>query len=348
MILEKELDEIRDMLLKAEDPLFLFDDDQDGLCSFLVLWKMTQKGKGLPIKGKFTDSFLEKIKREKKDLIIILDKPMLEENFLEEIQTPIIHIDHHHPLELQAPHYHYYNPRKENDADNRPTSYWAYQITKKDLWIAMVGIIGDWYIPQDLILVFQKEYPELIPEAKHPGQIIFETPFGVLIRNFIFSLKGKSEDTKQCMKVLTRIESPWEIIKQESSQGKFIWKHYEHMEKKYQKTLSEAMEVKTRGKILLYTYPSSQDSFTSLISNELIYRNPDKIVIIARMKDDKVIMSLRSTKIELPLIIEKCLNGLEGYGGGHDLACGANVQTEDFGTFMNRFKKLVSEAGRKK
>ena len=95
---------------------------------------------------------------------------------------------------------------------------------------------------------------------------------------------------------------------------------------------------------MLYTYPSSQDSFTSLISNELIYRHPDKIIIIARMKEDKVIMSLRSTKIQLPEIIGKCLEGLEGYGGGHDLACGANVRSEDFGTFMTRLKKYVKEA----
>lgn len=347
MITEQEIQEIHQLILNAETPLFLFDDDQDGICAFLVLWRLTKKGKGMPIKGQLNESLIEKIKHENADLILILDKAVIEEDFVHAIQTPIIHIDHHHPLTIKAPHYHYYNPRKENDADNRPTSYWAYQITKKDLWIAMIGIIGDWYIPQDLIEMFQKEYPGLIPEAKHPGQIMFDTDFGILIRNFIFSLKGKSQDSKQCVKVLTRIESPWEIMKQETARGKFIWKHYAQMQKKYEKTLEEAAKVKTKSKVLLYTYPSSQDSFTSLISNEIIYRNPDKVVIIGRIKDDKVVMSLRSTKIKLPDIIKKSLEGLTGYGGGHDLACGANVLNEEFGTFMTRMKKYVSEENKK-
>ena len=198
-----------------------------------------------------------------------------------------------------------------------------------------------------MIEEFQKNYPGLIPEAKHPGQIMFDSEFGVLIRNFIFSLKGKSQDSKQCVKVITRIEHPNEILKQETARGKFIWKHYVIMQKKYEKTLEEAKKGKTKSKIFLYTYPSSQDSFTSLISNEIIYRNPDKIVIIGRIKEDKVIMSLRSTKIPLPKAIEKSLEGLTGYGGGHDLACGANIKAEDFGTFITRFKKYITEESKK-
>lgn len=347
MIRKEELQEIKEMILHAQEPLFLFDDDQDGLCSFLLLWKMTQKGRGMPIKGKITEQFLAKIQAEKKDLVILLDKPLLEEEFLEKIHTPIIHIDHHPPLTLQAAHYHYYNPRKEDDNDNRPTSYWAYQITQKDLWIAMIGIIGDWYIPADLLETFQKEYPGLLSEAQHPGEIIFDTTFGVLIRNFIYSLKGRAQDSKQCIKVLTRIENPYEILRQESSRGKFIWKHYLNMERKYMRIREEAFAAKTKSKVFLYTYPSSQDSFTSLISNEMIYRHPDKIVIIGRVKDDKVVMSLRSTSISLPDIIHKSLEGLDGYGGGHDLACGANVLNEQFGTFMKRFKKYATEASKK-
>ena len=230
MIPETELQDIRDMLQKAQDPLFLFDDDQDGLCSFLVLWRFFKKGKGFPIQGQLNDIVIQKIQQERADLIIILDKAVLEEHFVQAMSIPIIHIDHHEPLLIKASHYHYYNPRKERDTDNRPTSYWAYQVTKKDLWIAMIGIIGDWYIPGDLIKEFQKEYPDLIPVAKHPGEIFFETEFGKLIRSFIFSLKGKSSERSQYIKILTRIESPYEILKQETARGKFIWKHYVEME----------------------------------------------------------------------------------------------------------------------
>lgn len=343
MILETEIQEIRTMLKEAKNPLFIFDDDQDGLCSFLLLWKWQQRGKGIPIKGKISEDIIHKIEREKADLILLLDKPTLEQEFISAVQIPIIHIDHHPLLLLEAPNYHYFNPRKENLKDDRPTSYWAYQVTKQNLWIAMVGIVGDWFLPE-FIPEFQKEYPDLIPEAHSPGQIFFDTEFGKLIRSFVFSLKGKPQEKSQCIKILTRVEHPNEILKQETARGKFIWKHYLNLEKKYQKIIKEGLAIKTRGKILFFNSPPDQDSFTSLVSNELSYRRPNKIIIVGRIKNERMIMSLRSNNLILPPIIHKCLDGLTGTGGGHDHACGATVRTDEFGIFMTRFKKLTSKA----
>ena len=48
-----------------------------------------------------------------------------------------------------------------------------------------------------------------------------------------------------------------------------------------------------------------------------------------REKDDEMRMSLRSNK-KLPPIIEKALEGIEGYGGGHEYACGACVKKKNF------------------
>lgn len=342
MIPEQEIKGIRTMLEKAENPIYLFDDDQDGLCSFLVLWKITKKGKGIPSKGLLNRDSAEKVKKERADLLILLDKPVVEQEFLDEIRIPIIHIDHHPPLKIKAPNYHYYNPRKENDKDTRPTSYWAYQVAKDNLWIATIGIISDWYIPE-FITEFQEKYPGLLPEVKNPGQALFETDFGKLCRSFAFALKGKSTERNQCLKVLTRIDDPWEIMRQETAKGKFIFKHFEKMEKRYQKIREQAMKVKVKGEIFLFTYPSSEDSFTSLLSNEVVYRHPEKVVIIGRVKEDAVVMSLRSTKHKLPDIITRALEGLEGHGGGHDAACGANVRADQFGTFMERFEEIIKE-----
>lgn len=83
-------------------------------------------------------------------------------------------------------------------------------------------------------------------------------------------------------------------------------------------------------------------SFTSDISNELLYKFPEKIIIVGRKKEDEVRMSLRSAKILIPPILEKALNGLDGHGGGHELACGACVKQEDFDEFVDRIKKSIS------
>ena len=51
MILEEELDEIRTYLVKAENPLVFFDDDHDGLSSFILLKKNYPKINGVIVKG---------------------------------------------------------------------------------------------------------------------------------------------------------------------------------------------------------------------------------------------------------------------------------------------------------
>jgi len=53
-------------------------------------------------------------------------------------------------------------------------------------------------------------------------------------------------------------------------------------------------------------------------------------------------MSIRSRKILIPEALEKALNGLDGYGGGHETACGANVKQRDFREFINRLKLYLN------
>ncbi len=51
--------------------------------------------------------------------------------------------------------------------------------------------------------------------------------------------------------------------------------------------------------------------------------------------------SLRSTKTIINKILPKALNGLDGYGGGHEHACGGSVKKKDFTTFISNLKKLI-------
>jgi len=98
---------------------------------------------------------------------------------------------------------------------------------------------------------------------------------------------------------------------------------------------------KTEDRLVLFTYRDDKTSFTSDLSNEAIYRFPDKIILIAREKNDEMKCSLRSAKAVLPPIIDKCLVGLEGYGGGHEHACGLNIKTRDFEEFVRRLRELI-------
>ena len=339
--------QIREHLDNCKRPLFFFDDDQDGLCSFLQLYRYKKEGRGIIVKTtpKLGTVFTKKVEEYKPDKIFVLDLAVVEQDFLDEMnkmKVSVIWIDHHGPFERD--HLKYFNPRISNSEDNHPTSFMCYQVVQQDLWIGTLGCIADWFIPY-FINDFKKEFPELIDKPyKSPGDVIFNTKLGRLIRVFSFVLKGKTDEVMKCIKILTRIETPYEILNQESSQGKFIYKRYEQVNKMYEPLIKEVMQLakKTSDKLIFFAYKDDKTSFTSDLSNEAIHFYPDNVILIGREKNDEMKCSIRSTNLILPPLIEKALVGLQGYGGGHEHACGLNIKTSDFEEFMKRFRKMVS------
>ncbi|RME54543.1 hypothetical protein D6777_03515 [Candidatus Woesearchaeota archaeon] len=341
MITNKEIEEIRKYLDKAENPLFFYDDDPDGLSSYLLLKTLNDKGKGLPIKSspKLDELYIRKIKEYSPDYVFVLDKPIITQEFVNKVNTKIIWIDHHPVVKINGVKY--YNPRKENPNDNRPTSYWCYKIANDKLWVAMCGIVGDWYVPE-FLNEFIKLYPGLAKKSNDAAKLLFETKLGTLVKVFAFVLKGKVSDVKRNVAILSKIKSPYEILEQTTPKGKFIYRYYEKINKTFEKMLHEAKKHATKSKILVYTYPSSKHSLTGILSNQLLYTYPNKVIIIGRVKDDKVLMSIRSKKHNVLKILETALKSVDGYGGGHDHACGAGVNKEDFETFVEEFKKVLN------
>ena len=338
-----QINQLREHLDECKRPLFFFDDDQDGLCSFLQLYRYKKEGKGIIVKTtpKLGTVFVGKVQEYQPDKIFILDLAVVEQDFLDEMKVPVVWIDHHGPFERN--NVKYFNPRVSNWEDNHPTSYMCHQIVEQDLWIATLGCIADWFIPPFLDS-FKKEFPDLIEkEQKTPGDILYNSKLGHMVRIFSFILKGKTTDVMKSIKVLTRIGTPYEILSQETAQGKFIYKRFQEVNKMYEPLVENVLSTaeKTGGKLVIFKYKDDKTSFTSDLSNEAIYRHPDKIILIAREKNDEMKCSLRSSKTILPPLVEKCLVGLEGYGGGHEMACGLNIKTHHFEEFVKRFKGMI-------
>lgn len=335
--------QIRGYLNNCKNPLFFFDDDQDGLCAFLQLYRYKKEGKGIIVKTtpRLGNVFVRKVHEYQPDIVFILDIADVQQDFLDEMTVPVIWVDHHGPFERY--NVKYFNPRISKWEDNHPTSYMCHQIAEQDLWIASIGCIADWFMPP-FIKEFKKKFPDLLDKPyKIPGDIIYNTKLGHLIKIFSFILKGKTDDVMKCVKILTRIESPYEILGQETAQGRFIYKRYEQANKMYEPLLKDVLKTaeKTEDKLVIFTYKDDKSSFTSDLSNEAIYRFPNNIILIGREKNDEMKCSLRSSKMILPPLIEKALAGLEGYGGGHEHACGLNIKTRDFEEFVRRFREMV-------
>jgi len=340
MIKEKELKEIRKLLEESENPLFFYDDDTDGLCSYLLLKKKYGKGKGICVKGSpvLDEKFVRKIKEVMPDRVFILDIPIVKQDFIDKVNVPIVWIDHHEVCDVEGVKI--FNPRKENKDDNSPTAYWCYRVVEENLWIGMIGMIGDWFIPKDLMKEFSK-YDLLDVKVKDPGEALFDSKFGKLVRIFNFVLKGNISDVKNVVSVLLKIEDPLEILESKSSKGKFIYSMYEKVNKNYGELLKEALRSVKDEKVLLFVYSNNKISFTGDLSNELLYRFPDKLIIIGRIKEDRVMFSLRSGKYRVSELVKKAVSKVEGYGGGHLYACGANIAKDDYMKFVDEIREGI-------
>jgi single-stranded DNA-specific DHH superfamily exonuclease len=332
MVTDEQIQEIRDHLEKSLNPLFFYDDDQDGLSSFLLLKRKYQKGRGIPAKTRSGDHefYLRKMKEVDPDLIVFLDRPDVAQEVLDAAKCPVLWIDHHKPVKRLGVKY--YNPMVATPGDNRSTSFWAYQVVQQDLWIALVGCIGDWQIP-DFIKDFKQQ--ELFNNKKTPPEIMFDSEFGKLIKVFNFIMKGSSTDIRKNISVLEKIQSPNEILKQESSKGKFLWKKFEQVNKEYETLLKKALEHIEEGDIFIFTYPTGKHSFSSGLSNELLHRVDKEMFIIARENDhEEMIASIRGKTVDVLPMLEKVLKSVNGHGGGHAKACGAVIAKEDFAKFV--------------
>lgn len=352
MLSQKTLDKFRQELDECNHPLYFFDDDPDGLCAFLLVYRYKKEGKGIPVKSSsLNKNFFNAVKQYEPDKIFVLDVPVIDTEFLEtisEMKIPIVWLDHHGPAEEEKRSLtRYFNPKMENREDISSTTVNAYGATqnKNDLWIGMAGAVGDWQLPpfKD---EFCEQYPELLSAAiKQPEVALFTTPLGRLIKIISFLLKGSTMTVHKCIKIMTRIEHPDELMKETTARGKFIMKHAGKIEQQYNELFAHASDAikKTKDHVALFRYKDDRTSFTKELSNEFIFLYPKKIVIIARERGDEMKMSIRTTKDDLPKALGKALQGVEGFGGGHTHACGACVKLRDFDMFMKQFKEAVEK-----
>ncbi|MCX8147134.1 MAG: DHH family phosphoesterase [Candidatus Woesearchaeota archaeon] len=344
MLNDKDIGRIKEELDSCKRPLFFFHDDADGLCSFLLLYRKKGEGKGIIVKTtpKIDYKFVRKVIEYMPDKIFILDIAMVEQDFLDEMakmNLNVVWIDHHDPLKRN--NVIYFNPRLYNPNDDSCITRICYKVVKNDIWIAMAGSIGDWQIPEfkdDFI----RHYPDLMDEnAKKPNDVLFSQKIGRLSRILSFVLKGKTEDVVKCMKILTRIKDPYEILNQSTPAGNFIYKRYEKIMESYEKLLKHAKEFVKKGNVFIYVYKNEKFSFSSDLANELLHLYPTKIIVVGREKSGEIKYSIRSSRLNLKPILAEALKGVEGFGGGHEYAAGAVIKKESNEKFLNKLCKEI-------
>lgn len=346
MIREEQLQEIRDALDKSENPVVFFDDDPDGLVSYLLLKRKYSQCYGVPLKVSMKDESLfdAVVKSKKPDLVVILDRAEVSQDVIDRISVPIVWLDHHPPVDRKGVRY--YNPRVNDPENKKPTSYWAYKVVKQNLWLALIGIFADWCVPE---FVDEAEYPELINGQTTPDGVLYAgTGYGTLVKILSYSLMGDHNKIKKNIARWVKLKDPYEVLEQKTEDGKILYENYEEFDKSYRELLAKAMESETDDKLLVFIYESDKQSYTGGLSNELLYNFKGKVILVGRQKDDQIRISLRSTDVILNQgVLAKALDGVQGYGGGHEHACGASVLKDDFDKFIEQLRKEIKKASQK-
>lgn len=350
MLTEKQVSEIKEHLERAQNPIFFFDNDQDGLCSFLLLQRYLGRGKGIPIKSfpGMTADYFRRVKELGADYIFILDKPIVLDEFFEEtrkVNLPVVWIDHHQ-TEQKIPEYvNYYNPllNQGKDKGEEPVTALCYQVTKReeDVWIAVVGCISDRFVPR-FYEDFEQRYPELSVMSHSATDIYYKSLVGKIAKMFSFGLKDRTTNVVNMMRFLVKAKSPQDVL-DENSKNYTMHKRFNDIEEKYQKLLGKAITIEKHKEPVLFFQYGGDLSISSDLSNELNYLFPEKLIVVAYIKGARANISVRGEHARD--IFLKSIEGLEdATGGGHEEAVGGRIKIEDIEKFKANVEQIVSES----
>ena len=345
MLTAKQVDEIRQHLEQAQNPLFLFDNDPDGLCSFLILRKFCGKGKGVPIRSypSMNSEYFRKVNELKADYIFILDKPLVGKDFFDEaekVNIPVVWIDHHKTDEIVPKSVNYYNPMLNKEKTNEPVTHLCYQVSqrKEDMWLDVVGCIADHFVPEKYG-EFREQFPEICIDSKEPFGILYKSQIGKIAKMFSFALKDTTTNVVNMLKFLVKAKSPHDVL-EENSETQAIHRRFSQIDKKYSRLLDKAKALdKNSNKLIFFKYAGDL-SIGGELSNELSYLFPKKFIVVLYFTMGKVNFSARGNKVKD--LILKAIEDIPGSrGGGHENAVGGQIRPEDVDVLRENLERLV-------
>ncbi|MFH1425197.1 MAG: DHHA1 domain-containing protein [archaeon] len=344
MLVEKQIEEIKEHLENAKNPIFYYDNDADGLCSYVLLRRFLDRGKGVAVRS-FPDldaGYAKKARELNADYVFVLDKPVLSGEFVDaiaEMGLPIIWIDHH---DVEGEDYgdrvivYNVNRNKGKEKSSEPVTYWCYKITqrKEDVWLAVAGCVADHYLP-DFAKGFGENYSEFWGKGiKEPFDAYYGTEIGKIAQALNFGLKDSVSNVIKLQNFLISCKSPADVFSEVGGNYPFRKKYFD-IKKKYDELISRAEE--DIGERMIFFDYGGELSISADLSNELSYKHPGKYVIVGYRNGGVVNLSIRGKDVKK--ILEKVFERVEGRGGGHDDAVGARVNVSD----LKRFKEVFEE-----
>ena len=344
MLTEKEIYEVRAHLEKAQNPLFYFDNDQDGLCSYLILRRFYNKGNGVPVKNSpLGTEYFRRIEEFNPDYIFILDQPTVSNEFFElvkERNIPIVWIDHHEiDIKIIPKEINYYNTLVSS-GKNEPVTKLCYEIAtkKQDLWILIMGCISDKFLPEEYG-EFLKEYPDLAIDSEDPFKIFYGSGIGQISRLLGVGLKDRTSLVVRMMRFLINVKTPYEVL-EETSENSSMHLRFNLVNSKLEKFTKKAKDEFPLKNLVFFRY-SGEISMSADLANKISYELPGKFVVVAFLKSSRVNISVRGK--DAKTIVQKAIQGIDlATFGGHQDAVGVQMDKEQLDTFEKNLNSVLN------
>ncbi len=336
-----QIEEIKEELNKSQNPLFYFDNDQDGFCSFLLLRRFIGRGIGIPVKTSPLDmNYFRRIDEFNPDYVVILDQPRVSSDFFESLRErniPILWIDHHEK-DFNFPDYiKYYNPLYSDSPENVPVTKICYQINskKEDLWIYIAGCIADKYLPPENKIFFQ-EYPDLGLNSESAFNIFYNSEIGKISRMMGIGLKDKTSSVNKMIHFFIGVKTPYEVL-EENLKTRSLHKRFLEVDNKFKNLIAKAkLNVIGSSNLIFFKY-SGNISMSADLANRLSYDYPEKIIAVCYLNQGKVNFSIRGKKIKTKLI-EIMKDFPFSSAGGHEDAIGGQISSDQIVDFKNKLE----------
>ncbi|MAH42420.1 hypothetical protein CL614_01695 [archaeon] len=332
----------------TDNVIIIFHNDTDGAVSATLLMKLLKTVENVPDlisqPMPINENLVQKIKTYMPNKIIFVDLAVDQQyDIVKELGSfcNILIIDHHVPLKnLNGRHIVHYNPVFDKKDIYQSASYLTYNLCnkiidmKKWLWLAGLGVIGDYNLDdsKDLVKDVEEEYSGI----KKTG---IENSILADINNMILATKATKDLTlEQIVYVLNEMGLP-EDVRTVKNGDKMI-KAFELIATEKRNFLSEAEATQGKNPFILYKLKTKYN-LRSPISTELSEKHPKKFIGVYQHIGSKIKMSARFQKGKNVIdILQKAGKGLSAVSGGHPAAAGATVNDKDW----KKFQEQLAEA----
>ncbi len=351
--MEKAADFLKSIENK-DNVIIVFHNDADGCCSCALMNNFLKKSIGKPADFIISQpmppakNLIPKIRLSMPTKIIFLDlgvdqNPAMIKKL--ENDCEILIIDHHqlqnNMNSLRTIHC---NPMFKS-RKYQSVSYLAYKICsdlmdmKPYLWIAMVGIVGDYNTEDSLDMIdeAQKMYPELIKSKSQDA--LHKSVFGQ-IADMISAAKADKISCEEITRTLNSCESQEDFMKNEK-----LTESYRKVQEEIEHVIIDAKSIASSSDKVVFYEIKSRFNIHSPVSTNISKEFPKKLIIVWEEIGNKIKISARNQgkNLNVGKLLKEAVRDLRhASAGGHEAAGGVSLRTEDWKEFVDKIKLLVS------